>query len=349
MSVSNHPIALRLERQVGGATKLLATVMGLPLVDGIFPALVIAGTLTTDSGGVNTWGVLQTGLLIFGGSATVAVILAEMEGTPREKATSVLLLGAVLIPVAVVEAAFAETLSSMLNFEVFHRFAGLVILAIAAKTASAEVGEYLPSPGAIIGLGLVASFQPAGAELAIDLGPAAMVTLGAAAATAGTGVAFALGVALAAPQLRDAVDIDLFRFGSSVALGMLALEVLGLLPTEQPVALGVLAVTALFSYDPDSPGTGDTPSDDDGDDSDDDTDSGSPGFAVKPTGDPDESTTAGAKRDHTVDGYPEGVTRGPSTTADGGTAADDDESDGGPETDEPVDGDDHTPERPPYL
>ena len=350
MSVSNHPIALRLERQVGGATKLLATVMGLPLVDGIFPALVIAGTLTTESGGINTWGVLQTGLLIFGGSATVAVILAEMEGTPRQKATSVLLLGAVLVPVAVVEAAFAETLSSMLNFQVFHRFAGLVILAIAAKTASAEVGEYLPSPGAIIGLGLVASFQPAGAEVAVNLGPDAMVTLGAAAATAGTGVAFALGVALAAPQLRGAVDIDLFRFGSSVALGMLALEVLGLLPTEQPVALGVLAVTALFSYDPE--GDGDFQSDDESDDTDDDT----PGFAVQPNGAPVEPTaTAGAKRDRTVDGYPAGVNEGPGTTAsaDGGSTAtgaeDPSESEESEPASEPEPSEDQTPERPPYL
>lgn len=241
MSVSQHPIALRLEQQVGGATKLLATVMGLPLVDGIFPALIIAGALSSP------WGILQTGLLIFGGSATVAVILAEMDGTRREQATSVLLLGAVLIPVAVVEAAFASTLESMLQFEVFHRFAGLVILAIAAKTASAEIGRYLPSPGIIIGLGLVASFQPAGAELALSLDP---VMLARAAAAVGTGVAFALGVALAAPHLRGAVDVDRFRFGSAVALGMLAIDVLGLLPTQQPVALGVLVVTALFAYDP---------------------------------------------------------------------------------------------------
>lgn len=241
MSVSKHPIALRLERRVGGATKLLATVMGLPLVDGIFPALVIAGAISSPVG------ILQTGLLIFGGSATVAVVLAEMDGTRREQAASILLLGAVLIPVAVVEAAFAETLASMLEFEVFHRFAGLVILAIAAKTASAEVGRYLPSPGVIVGLGLVASFQPADAHLAFSLDTAMLAKAGAA---AGVGVAFALGVALAAPHLRGAVDVDRFRFGSAVALGMLALDVLGLLPTAQPVALGVLAVTALFSYDP---------------------------------------------------------------------------------------------------
>ncbi|MFC7096281.1 DUF5794 domain-containing protein [Halobaculum marinum] len=241
MSTSAHPIALRLERQVGGATRLLATVMALPLIDGIFPALVIAGALTVP------FGILETGLLIFGGSATMAVVLAEMEGTPREKAISILLLGAVLVPVAMVEAALAETIQSLLDTAVFHRFAAVVILAVAAKTASAEIGEYLPSPGAIIGLGLLASFQPSGAELVVSLDPDLLAR---AAAAAGVGVAFALSIALAGDHLRGRVDIDRFRFGSAVALGTLALSVSGLLPTEQPVALGVLCVTGLFAYDP---------------------------------------------------------------------------------------------------
>lgn len=251
MSVSRHPIALRLERQVGGATKLLATVMALPLVDGIFPALVIAGALTVP------FGILETGLLIFGGSATVAVILAELEGGRREHVGAILLLGAVLVPVAVLEAALAETLRTVLAFETFHRFAGLVILAVAAKTASAEVGEYLPSPGVIVGLGLLASFQPAGFELVLTPDPLLMAK---AAAAAGTGVAFALAVALLGPRLRGSVDLDLFRFGSAVALGMLALNVLGLMPTDAPVALGVLCVTAVFAYDPtDEPSADATP------------------------------------------------------------------------------------------
>jgi hypothetical protein len=311
MSVSQHPIALRLEQQVGGATKLLATVMGLPLVDGIFPALVIAGALSSPVG------ILQTGLLIFGGSATVAVILAEMDGSRREQATSILLLGAVLIPVAVVEAAFAGTLKSMLEFGTFHRFAGLVILAIAAKTASAEIGRYLPSPGVIVGLGLVASFK---SFENLDLTPSLDTTmLVHAAAAAGTGVAFALTVALVAPQLRGAVDVDRFRFGSSVALGMLALDVLGLLPYTQPVALGVLAVTAVFAYDP----------------------SGAPSLAESGTQSASETNTPAV-----TDGGDDAVESVGDTTEATRDIADDETTtaDGG-DTTTPAQG----PERPPYL
>lgn len=240
MSVSQHPIALRLERQVGGATKLLATVMALPLVDGIFPAMILAGA-------VATWtGVVEVGLLIFGGSATVAVILADMEGTRREQITAVLTLGLFLIPLAAVEAALAPTLDQVIDTELFHRFAGLVILSIAAKTASAEIGEYLPRPGIIIGLGLIAAVQMPSSALTFD--PELMQVVRGAAA-AGVGVGFALLIAVLGPRLRGAVDLDLFRFGSAVALGVLALSVSGVWHPDAPVALGVMGVTALFALD----------------------------------------------------------------------------------------------------
>ncbi|MBX0323413.1 hypothetical protein EGH21_10270 [Halomicroarcula sp. F13] len=243
MSSSRHPVALDIERRVGRGGRLLATVMGLPLVDGIFPVLVLAGALTTWTG------MLEVGLLVFGGSAMVAVVLAEMEGGPREQARTVLLIGALLLPIAVLEAAIAPTIAGVVRLEIFERFAGIVIMAIAAQTASARIGEILPRPAIIVGLGLLASLDPAGASLVVE---ADVATMARAAATAGIGVGFALVVALASPWLRNAVDIDRFRFGSAVALGVLALSVLGLMPTTAPVALAVLAVTALLSFDPDN-------------------------------------------------------------------------------------------------
>ena len=252
MSVSRHPIALRLERLVGGSATLLTTVMALPLVDGIFPALVLAGALDSAVG------VLEVGLLVFGGSATLAVVLAEMDAPPRAAARAVLAVGAVIVVGAAVEAALAPTIRSVVDLVTFERFAALVVAAIAAKTASARVGEYLPRPAVIVGLGLVASVDPAGATLEVttDTG---LIARAAAAALVGT--LFALGAAVFAPRLRRNVDIDRFRFGSAVALGLLTLSILGFSFRGAPLA--VVFVTGLLAFNPDGATETDTDTDTD--------------------------------------------------------------------------------------
>ncbi|ELY42583.1 DUF5794 domain-containing protein [Natronorubrum sulfidifaciens] len=238
MSTSQHPVALRLERLVGGDARLLALVMMLPLIDGVFPALILAGALDDPLGAI------QVGLLIFGGSATVAVILAEMSGTPREQTAIVLIVGIPLILLAAVQAALAPAIGSVLDNVIITRFAALVILAIAAKTASATIGDYLPNPVVIIGLGLIASFDPSGASIVLMDDPALVAN---AVLAAGVGVGFALAVALGGPYLREYMDIDRFRFGSAVALGLLPLSMLGMAFGQAPLA--ALIVAAVFAID----------------------------------------------------------------------------------------------------
>jgi hypothetical protein len=241
MSYSEHPRALSLERWVSSTTRLLIVVMCLPLIDGVFAAVVLAGTLGSIGG------ILEVGLLIFSGSATIAVILAEMDETPEHQAKIVLGVGAVVITGAAVQAALAPTVETALDMETFRRVAALVILAVAATTASARVGEYLPGPMAIVALGLVISASPSEATLAVQTDPALIAR---AIAAASVGVGTALLVAVTSPWLRTVVDIDRFRFGSAVALGVLALSVIGVIPDDTPVALAVLAVTALLAFNP---------------------------------------------------------------------------------------------------
>lgn len=241
MSSSRHPIALSVERRVSNSTRLLAVVMLLPLVDGVFVAVALGGGLETIAG------IVEVGLLVFAGSATIAVILAEMNANPREQARVVLGVGAVLLVGAAVQTALAPTFESLLNMAVFERFAALVVLAVAASTASARLDEYLPGPLVILALGVVASLSPGTATLSVQTDPA-LVARGVAAA--GVGVAGALAVALTSPWLRNAVEIDRFRFGSAVALGVLALSIGGVVTTTAPVALAVLLVTGLLAFDP---------------------------------------------------------------------------------------------------
>jgi hypothetical protein len=213
--------------------------MLLPLVDGIFAALILADALDSIVG------ILQVGLLVFGGSATLAVVLVEMEENRRDQTRSVLLVGLPLIAIAALEAALAPTIASIIDIVIFERFAAIVIVAVAAKTASATIGEYLPRPSIVIGLGAVASLDVASLSVTVstDVGLIAR-----AAAAGAVGVAFALSVVALRPRIQGMVDVDRFRFGSAVALGTLALSIVHVIPAEAP--LPVFAIAALLAFDP---------------------------------------------------------------------------------------------------
>ena len=244
MSHSRKAISLSAERRAHSARSTLATVMCLPLVDGVFPALVLAGALSDPAG------IATVGLLVFGGSATVAVILSELGGSRRRRVATVLAVGAVVVPVAALEAAAAPTIRSLLRLSVLEPFAALVVLAVAARTASASVSELLPRPAVVVAVGLLVSLDPSGASLVLSTDPALVLR---AAGAAGLGVVAALLVAVAAPRLRTVADVGRFRFGSAVALGVLALSMVGLVPSDSPLALAVLGVTVLLSFDPGDP------------------------------------------------------------------------------------------------
>lgn len=241
MSRSPSQVRPDVEQWLAGPTRMLAFVMGLPLVDGIFPALVLAGALDSPLG------VVQVGVLVFGGSATIATILGDAESGRRRAMRRVLTVGIPLVLLATVEAVLAPTIASLLDVAVFERFAALVLLAVAARTASARVSEYLPGPGIIVALGLVASVDPGTVAIEVAASPA-IAARGAAAAS--IGVLLALCVAALRPTLAAVLDADRFRFGSAMALGTLGLSVAGLVPVTAPFPLLVLALAGLLAFDP---------------------------------------------------------------------------------------------------
>lgn len=210
--------------------------MLLPLVDGIFPALVLAGALDSAVG------IVQVGVLIFGGSAVLAIVLTEFNGSLKRRITPVVIVSVPLILLSGVEAAFAPTLATLIDLVIFERFAAIVILGIAASTASSRIAAYLPKPSVIILLGLLASFDPTGIEPVVTP-DADLVLRGVAAGT--VGCLFALAVAAIAPPLRRVVHVDRFRYGCAVALGIFPLSMLGVVPEHAPLI--VLLVAMVFA------------------------------------------------------------------------------------------------------
>lgn len=238
-SENPHPITSRFSDIGTTPTRLLATVMLLPLIDGIFAALVVAGAIDTIIGAA------QIGVLVFGGSATAAVILSDFKADMKQNLKSVTYVTILLVLGAIITAILSPVITELINTQLFERFAAIVILSIAAKTASAYIGEKLPRPSAIILLGFVASITPKNPfELAISI-DGTLISHAIIAALAGS--FFAYSVVLLRSHLVQHLNIERFRFGSAVALGLISVAILGLTPMSAPLA--VLGITTLLSLD----------------------------------------------------------------------------------------------------
>jgi len=221
----------------------LGVVMGLPLVDGVFATLVVTGGLDSVTG------ILEVGLLVFGGAATTALLLAS-EADRRADVHRVLTIGVPVLALAAAEAAVAPSLLALLDAEAFRPFAGLVLVAVAARVAAAHVTRYLPAPGLVVLVGVVVSFDPGG-SLALQPDPEVATR---ALAAAGVGVGSALAVVLARPRLRRVLDPERFRIGSAVALGTMGASVAGLVPQGSPLPLAAFVLAVVLALEPRSGG-----------------------------------------------------------------------------------------------
>ncbi len=136
--------------------------------------------------------------------------------------------------------------------------------------------------------------------------------------SATVGVAFALAIALTGPYLREYMDLDRFRFGSAVALGLLPIALVA--DTFGQAPLAALIVAGLFALD--------LPLERGGDSDDDDDDSFAPAVGTGPLTD--------------------GGSLGESST-DSSDAGDGDDSTGGDTKSSPGDDSTDTEERAPWL
>lgn len=225
-------------RLFGPGIRRLSIVVGLPLLDGVFVTLVLAGILDSISG------ILLTGIVIFGGTAAAAVIIADCDGNPRAHLVGVIVLGMVIIPMAAIQAMLAPTVATWLDIALLERFAAIVLAIIAIDMMGLRINRYLPSPGPVVVLGILVSLDPAnGIGLVADT---TLLVNGAIAA--GIGIGAVMLWLLVGQRLRSKLDPDRIRVAGGVSLAVLAVALLS--PVPAAAAIGALVLGILFAIDP---------------------------------------------------------------------------------------------------
>lgn len=231
-------ITSRLGSRIDGGGHELLTVMGLSLVDGVFPVLVLSGALSSPIQAA------QIGILVFGGSATAGVVFGEFEGSLKNNLMTITWVSAIVSAIAIAEALAAPMLAQVLAIPRLEIFAALALSIVAIQVSGSSVSRYLPSPVLVIVVGVLVSLQPFGTRGPVGYNPElVMYTL----IATGCGGLFAVVLVLVKHLFGDMLNVERLQQGSAVAIGLLVLAILGFLPSVAPLA--ALGMTGLFAVE----------------------------------------------------------------------------------------------------
>lgn len=238
-----HPIRRTLKWLFPSAeVRELAVVMLLPIPSGVYAAFVLAGGLASIEG------VVQVGLLVFGGSASAAIILSQFHEDRREELHGVGGIGLLLVPAAALTAIFAPTLQQVLHESLFTLVTVGVILLIAFEAECEYTASVIPRIERL-GIGTLA-IAIVSAIINVQHGIQVRVVVNRwlifkSIAAAVVGLGFVTILILLRPQIQKRVEMAKFETGCAIALTFVALDLAGIVHGYTSII--ALILTIVFS------------------------------------------------------------------------------------------------------
>ncbi len=213
-----------------GDTKRLAFLLCLPMVDGVFPMLLVTGAVDTFSS------MVAVALTVFTGAGALAVLYSSTE-TREEAVKMVKKVSPLVFTGAVLVSLVAPVFETVFYVERLSYAAGIVLMVIAAKMASVPYSGKFSTPGIIV-TGMVLSVN--------DLGAVALSLQYVVPAIATVTVAL-LGLYGAAMVNSSSMNLNYIRKGGAVVLLIIALSLFGLnIPSTAGLAVLALSLVASF-------------------------------------------------------------------------------------------------------
>lgn len=212
-------------------TRRLATVLCLPLVDGVFATMLVSGSLNAVSQ------MLSVAVTIFAGAGALAVVFS-MKGSGHEVRKKVFKASTVLMVGTTVVALIAPIYRELVAVSLMREVAAIALVLIAGKMSGLSAAEKVPVPVVVVTGLLLALKQPSGIRLSISYLLPAIATVSAASA-----------VLLAATYISsDVVDLSVMRKGAAAVLIIVAVSMLGV-STPSSLTVMTLSATLILAID----------------------------------------------------------------------------------------------------
>lgn len=185
--------------------------MCLPLIDGVFPALLVSGALNTVTDAI------IIGATIFAGAGSLSIIIAHAETSAHHR-TMLMTTAPILVSGAVLTALIAPMLQSVFHLPTIQLAAGTGLFIIAAEIHGKHLyGDYL-IPTILFGAGMIAYQGTVSLQLTLTYLPETLLA-----------VTVALFMIWAAGRLDTSrIRLETIRTGGAVVLVLIGLTMFGL-------------------------------------------------------------------------------------------------------------------------
>lgn len=221
---------------IGKKYKHLATVMGLPLVDGVFVSIVLSDGLTSISDAV------LVGMFVLGGFATIGVIISEFDGSKRNMMKNTIYMGIGIAIFAVLQAVLAPSISAFVNTETFKYGAMLALCSISIQILPIDITDRMLGPTPIVVISLLFSLQldePLVISYSTGIAIYALLAVGIA-------LVICLLTIMARDRLVGVIDENTMRYATALGLIMVMMSIGGYVPDMAPT---VSFAGMLLSFD----------------------------------------------------------------------------------------------------
>ena len=242
-----------------GGARALAVVMLLPFA-GIYPSMVATGALSSLSSAV------ALGVVVFGGPAAVAIVLAELDTTKTRGLQLVCLIGAVQLPAAAISAAIATASRAAIWVDGFAALTMIVLFVIAFEIVNTSTPQWVPSLQTVgyvlvcllfldvivsVARGEVTLLRPGNGLVAWvwTVATTERVLIFRSVVAAVAGLSLVAATVVSRSLLLDHIIVQRFKIGCAIVLCLIGLEVAGIVTNAPTLTVTVISLVLAVNVD----------------------------------------------------------------------------------------------------
>lgn len=221
--------------------RLLFVIMGLPLIDGVFLTIVLTDGLSSLINAV------FVGSFIFGGGATIGMILSEFDQDIVTSVKRTIMTSIIIMILAIIQVLIAPLIESAINQSILSIGAFLALTSLSIRILPYKSTDKIIPPTVIIGLFILLSFNPmqVGSVNIIESLDIILIIYTIVSIIIATIISIT--TILFRSKIKEHIDTRIIKYTTSIGIFIIGLSIVGYIPSIiAPIVLIVGVFGSIF-------------------------------------------------------------------------------------------------------